>query len=81
MQTSPSELNRILPPIEIVSNISNSNKIYDSNQKHQKTSPNGQKFGFPSERFGRMHTQNGSTTASAASDTNTIRIKVNQTNK
>lgn len=95
--SSPSELNRILPPIEIVSNTSSSNIIYDSRQPKASPlspiSPNGQRFGYSkmanSSRISGgsarkiHHSQNGSTigSASAASDSNTIRIKVNQAMK
>lgn len=97
--SSPSELNRILPPIEIVSNTSYSNIVYDSRQPKvspvSPISPNGQRYGYKmtnssSSRIGggsarKIHnSQNGSTVGgatTAVTDSNTIRIKVNQAMK
>lgn len=90
--SSPSELNRILPPVEIASNTSSSNIIYDSRQsKLSPTSPNGQRFGYKSTSSSRIsgsarkiqHSQNGSTGSgtNTVADSNTIRIKVNQAMK
>lgn len=98
--SSPSELDRVLPPIEIVSNTSSSNIIYDSRQPKMSpvspVSPNGQRYGYKmtgsssSSRIGggsarKIHnSQNGSTVGgatTAVTDSNTIRIKVNQAMK
>lgn len=74
-----SELNRVLPPIEIVSSSSSSNNSLSS-RKLQKTptSPNGQPIGFGiANRPMKLQSKNGTTLA----DSNTIRIKVNQNDK
>ncbi|XP_031622536.1 uncharacterized protein LOC116340271 [Contarinia nasturtii] len=75
------ELNRVLPPIEVVSSSSSSNNSLSS-RKLQKTptSPNGQPISFvpTAYRPTKLHTKNGST---PLNDSNTIRIKVNQNDK
>lgn len=74
-----SELNRVLPPVEIVSSSSSSNNSLSS-RKLQKTptSPNGQPIGFGiASRPMKLQTKNGTTLA----DSNTIRIKINQNDK
>lgn len=69
-----SELNRVLPPIEIVSSSSSSNNSLCS-RKLQKTptSPNGQPICFANRSI-KLQAKNGTT----LTDSNTIRIKVNQ---
>lgn len=74
-----SELNRILPPIEIVSSSSSSNNSLSSRiLQKTPTSPNGQSIGFGiANRPMKLQSKNGTTLV----DSNTIRIKVNQNDK
>lgn len=75
------ELNRILPPVEVVSSSqSSSNNSLSSRKLSLKspTSPNGQPILFASNRPMKLQTKNGTTLADT---NNTIRIKVNQNDK
>lgn len=74
-----SELNRILPPIEVISSSSSSNNSLSS-RKLQKTptSPNGQTIAFSPNRPTKLPAKNGT---AIGGDSNTIRIKVNQSDK
>lgn len=82
---SPNDLNRVLPPVEIISS-SNKNASNSLSRKIKSpTSPaNGQTFGFSSSgasnRTKKMQSQNNGSIATN-SDSNTIRIKVNQNDK
>lgn len=72
-----SELNRVLPPIEVVSSSSSSKKLIKT-----PTSPNGQPISYVAtsatpNRPTKLYTKNGAT----INDSNTIRIKVNQNDK
>lgn len=74
-----SELNRVLPPIEVISSSSSSNNSISS-RKLQKTptSPNGKSIVYaPANRPKKLQSTNGTTIG----DSNTIRIKVNQNDK
>lgn len=74
-----SELNRVLPPIEVISSSSSSNNSISSRKlQRTPTSPNGQTIVFaPANRPKKLQSKNGTTIG----DSNTIRIKVNQNDK
>lgn len=83
--TSPnsSDLNRVLPPIDIISSSSSSNNSLSSRKllKSPPTSPNGQTIIFTTStnRPTKLpSSKNGTATTAAIGDSNTIRIKVNQ---
>lgn len=78
-----SDLNSVLPPIDIISSSSSSNNSLSSRKllKSPPTSPNGQTIIFTtstSRQTKLPSSKNGTATAAAIGDSNTIRIKVNQ---
>lgn len=86
---SPNDLNRILPPIEIVSNINTNNynrtvlrsPPSSSSSSSIPTTPNGTLYEFGKNHLKEIQSNNGGSTAVSNRDTNTIRIKINQNEK
>lgn len=78
-----SDLNRVLPPVEVISSSSSSNNSLSSRkyQKTSPTSPNCQTFVFTPNRPTKLPSNSKNGTAIGGSDSNTIRIKVNQSDK
>lgn len=76
MYPNSSDLNRVLPPIEVVNSTSN-NSVIKKKMQITSISPNGQPITFSTNRPMKLQSKNGTT----MTDSNTIRIKVNQNDK